>query len=79
MKYQAVAGRTVVGDVAGEECDCDALGPPVCYYENSSQPCNGNYRSLQEPAKSKPQPTGVDTGSLGLLLLTAFCLLRRFI
>jgi len=79
MKYNALAGRTVAGDGAGEECECTRDGPPACYEEGSPQPCNGNQRSPQEPTNNKSKPTDVDAGSLGLLFLTALCLFRRFI
>jgi hypothetical protein len=78
-KYQATAGRVVQGGVVGEECICGFPGPLPCYDETTWQPCDGSYRSVQEKPNQQPASTDIDTGSIGLLLLTALYMLRRFI
>jgi hypothetical protein len=72
--YNAVAGRTQMGDAA---CDCDDAEPP-CYEGDTL--CNGPLRAtIENHTNSIDDTTPIDGASIGLMLFVSAYMLWRFL
>jgi hypothetical protein len=83
-KFNAIAGRTLAGGAAGEECQCGLASPPDCYYDGTTQQCNEGATAMQQPTEKQSEENqsdskDLDAGSVGLFFLTALYFLRRLI
>lgn len=74
-----LAGRTQYGNIASPECPCGVPGPPTCYDQDTWQLCSGDGQVGGRTASAPPETKSDATSSIGMLLFTAFLILRRII
>jgi hypothetical protein len=74
-QFSANAGRTGLGDVTSEWCDCNVQSPIACYNEETEQLCNGDPQGSGQAQAAPPDESA--KVSIGLLVITALFLLKR--